>query len=177
VQKSPFSNVQEKVNGFKEFLSNFQGETFGNGIYRIHKLEDIQKRNEKILQIFPKFKGRISCFAFDWIGRQFSIDNGRIENGQPLIIMFEPGTGETLEIPCDFMDFHEIEIPCYHDACLASEFFEIWNSTNPEAIKHSECVGYKVPLFLGGEDLVNNLEKNDMEVYWHIILQLIQNTK
>ncbi len=169
-----FDDVQKNATGFIEFLSSFQGETFGNGIYRIHKLENIQKWNEEILQAFPEFKGRISCFAFDWLGRQFSLDNGRIENGQPLIIMFEPGTGEALEIPCNFMDFHEIEIPSYHDACLASEFFEDWSDSNPEVIKHNECVGYKVPLFLGGEDLLNNLEKSDMEVYWHITSQLIQ---
>lgn len=177
IETFTFDEVQKKANGFIEFLRNFQGETFGNGLYRIHKLEDIKKWNQEILQAFPEFKGRISCFAFDWLGRQFSLDNSRIENGQPLIIMFEPGTSEALEIPCNFINFHEIEIPNYHDACLASEFFEDWSLNPPERLKHNECAGYKVPLFLGGEDSIENLEKSDMEVYWHIISQLIQKTK
>jgi hypothetical protein len=177
VKEFAFTDIQKKAKGFIEFLSAFQGETFGNGLYRIHKLEDINKWEQEISQAFPEFKRRICCFAFDWLGRQFSLDSERIENGQPLIIMFEPGTGEALEIPCNFIDFHEIEIPSYHDACLASDFFKNWKSSNPEEIKHSECVGYKVPLFLGGEDVIDNLVKSDMEVYWHINSQLIQKTK
>ncbi|MBQ6554892.1 MAG: DUF1851 domain-containing protein, partial [Firmicutes bacterium] len=31
---------------------------------------------------------------------------------------------------------------------------------------------YKVPLFLGGEDDIPNLELCDMEVYWGILSQL-----
>jgi hypothetical protein len=34
-----------------------------------------------------------------------------------------------------------------------------------------------VPLFLGGEDNIDNLELTDMEVYWYIIAQLISKTK
>ena len=28
---------------------------------------------------------------------------------------------------------------------------------------------YKVPLFMGGEDSVENLEDSDMEVYWGVM--------
>ncbi|WP_434798222.1 T6SS immunity protein Tdi1 domain-containing protein [Terrisporobacter vanillatitrophus] len=33
-------------------------------------------------------------------------------------------------------------------------------------------MGYKVPLFLGGEDDISNLEEIDMEVYWSVTGQL-----
>jgi hypothetical protein len=38
----------------------------------------------------------------------------------------------------------------------------------------TECIGYRVPLFLGGSDTVENLEKVDLDVYWHLHGQLIQ---
>ena len=40
-------------------------------------------------------------------------------------------------------------------------------------LKHNECAGYKVPLFLNGDDVVDNLEISDMEVYWEIMMPLI----
>lgn len=38
---------------------------------------------------------------------------------------------------------------------------------------HSQCAGYKVPLFLNGQDTLDNLEVSDMEVYWEIMAPLI----
>ncbi|WP_431278627.1 T6SS immunity protein Tdi1 domain-containing protein [Leifsonia poae] len=35
-----------------------------------------------------------------------------------------------------------------------------------------ECVGYEVPLFLGGGDEIDNLQVADMEVYWTLTGQL-----
>jgi hypothetical protein len=40
-----------------------------------------------------------------------------------------------------------------------------------------QCVGYKIPLFLGGEDGPDNFEISDLDVYWHITAQLIEKTK
>jgi len=34
------------------------------------------------------------------------------------------------------------------------------------------CIGYKIPLFLGGEDVIVNLEDSDMEVYWYIVSEI-----
>jgi hypothetical protein len=33
-------------------------------------------------------------------------------------------------------------------------------------------VGYGVPLFLGGQDVVDNLELTDLDVYWSVCGQL-----
>lgn len=168
---------RNSINGFNELLKALGGQSFNKGIYRLHTLDHIERWNDTVIQAFPEFKGRITCFGYDWLGRQFALDNQRVENGQPQILMFEPGTAEVLEIPCNIIQFHEEEIPDYHDSCLASEFFKEWILRNHDGIKISECVGYKILLFLGGEDTIQNLEKNDMEVYWSICSQLIQKTK
>jgi len=38
-------------------------------------------------------------------------------------------------------------------------------------------MGYRKPLFLGGSDEVENLEVSDLDVYWHIMGQIIRKTK
>jgi hypothetical protein len=39
-------------------------------------------------------------------------------------------------------------------------------------LSSSQCAGYKVPLFLGGKDSLENLEVIDLEVYWSLSGQL-----
>lgn len=176
-QTENIDTIQKMALGFKELFGAYQGSTFGNGLYRLHSYNNIHKWNKIVLEAFPEFKDRIECFGYDWLGRQFSIDKSRIVDGQAQILMFEPGTGEVLKIPCNFMQFHNYEIKNYHDACLASEFFNEWMMNNKIKLTEKECVGYKKLLFLGGSDLVENLEKNDLEVYWSICAQLIIKTK
>lgn len=171
------NNIEKMTLGFNELLSNYQGTSFGQGLYRLHDYDSIEKWNKIVLEAFPEFKERIQCFGYDWLGRQFSLDRSRIVDGQPQILMFEPGTGEVLEIPCNFMQFHNDEIPNYNEACLASEFFNDWIGINNVKLTKKECAGYKVLLFLGGNDTADNLETSDMGVYWSICGQLINKTR
>lgn len=158
----------DNVNNIKsidEFLKTYSGETFLNGLYRIHKSDEVAKWTEIIRKSFPKYNGKILVFAFDWLGRNFALD---IERN--VVLIFEPGTGELLNTQVNFINFHNEEIPEYHDACLASDFFNEWyDENNHYILQHNECAGYKVPLFLNGEDAIENLEVSDMEVYWEII--------
>ncbi|HIF6190235.1 TPA: T6SS immunity protein Tdi1 domain-containing protein [Vibrio parahaemolyticus] len=91
--------------------------------------------------------------------------------------MFEPGTGEALEIPVNFAQFHEDELVNYTNEALAVEFFSEWLATGNEPPASSQCVGYKKPLFLGGADIVANLELIDLEVYWGISGQLLEKVR
>jgi hypothetical protein len=151
-----------------EFLGEFAGATFDNGLYRIHNGADLKRWNEIVGDAFPKFARRISCFAYDWLGRHFALDRGRVASGEPLILMLEPGTGSALQIPFTFQSFHNDELVTETDAALAVRFFREWQSANPKPLEHSKCVGYKIPLFLNGADTVANLEISDLEVYWHL---------
>jgi len=160
------SSIQSVVD---EFLKAYSGGSFLNGLYRIHKAADIAKWTEIVRKAFPKFKGKIIVFGFDWLGRNFAID---IERN--VVLLFEPGTGEMFNTEVDFMVFHNKEISESHDACLASSFFKDWyEANNNYVLKHHQCAGYKVPLFLNGKDTVENLEVSDMEVYWEIMMPLM----
>jgi hypothetical protein len=118
-------------------------------------------------------------FAVDWLGRHLALDTGRPgDDGELELLLLDPGAGEALEIPCGFADFHEQELVEHADAALASDFFRAWAAANarelPLAVDH--CVGYRVPLFLGGADVIDNVELTDTSTYWELMAQLRQGT-
>ena len=158
----------EAVNSPEQFLGIYSGRSFKNGLYRIHNTKDIDKWTKIVENVFSQYKGSITVFGYDWLGRQFALNN---KTGK--ILLFEPGTGDVLNTEADIIAFHDEEIAEYSEDSLASEFFEEWYSS-PEGceIPHNKCVGYKVPLFLNGDDNISNLELSDMEVYWEIMGQM-----
>ena len=93
--------------------------------------------------------------------------------------MIEPGTGEILQIPMSFVDFHNSELVDQRDAVVAFTFFNEWIAANPDALPlgPDRCVGYRVPLFLGGRDELANLEETDLWVYLSISAQLLAQTR
>ena len=109
----------------------------------------------------------------DWLGRIFAADASRSEGGHSGVSMFQPGTGEVLEIPCDVDMFHQSELIEYCEEALAESFYRSWISSGGGLPAVDQCVGYKIPLFLGGVDDVQNLELCDLDVYWTISEQLI----
>jgi hypothetical protein len=128
-------------------------------------------------QAFPDFAKRISCFGSDWAGRLFATDNARLEDGRELVLLLEPGTGEVLQIPCDREEFLSTELLQHSDAAVALEFFHAWVSQGGKVPSRNECVGYRQPLFLGGVDQVSNLELSDMEVYWSVMAQILDQVR
>ena len=84
------------------------------------------------------------------------------------------GLGEILQIPAGFADFHNFTLVEEPDAALAKSFFGQWAAGNPSLLplRPDTCVGYDIPLFLGGRDEVDNLAVVDIWVYWSISGQL-----
>jgi len=153
-------------------VSELGGQSFDNGLYRVLRAEEVDEATSAAKLAFPELAQRVLVFGYDWLGRQFAADSGRSSDGAPQVLMLEMGAGEAMQIPVDPVAFHEQELVDYADDALAKPFFHQWQSTVPTAIKHDQCVGYKVPLFLGGADTVDNLEVSDLSVYWHVCGQL-----
>ena len=166
-----------RAEGLKVFFSNYSGCSFNGGLYRTHSAQSIEHWNRVVGDAFPDFSERIFCFGYDWLGRQFALDSGRIESGEPLILLLEPGTGEALEIPVNFAQFHEDELVNYANEALAQDFFTAWLSAGNPSPNHDQCISYKKPLFLGGADIVENLEPMDLEVYWGLSAQLLEKVR
>lgn len=150
-----------------------QDAVYLDGAYRLHRTDDVEHFTDLARAAFPTLADRIECFGTDWLGRQFAKDRGRLESGEPLVLMLEPGTGEALEIPASFAAFHKNELIEESDAVAAFPFFQEWLSVGGARPRYDQCIGYKVPLFLGGADGVANLEVSDFDVYWTIAAQLL----
>jgi len=164
--------VENHATGMTAFLTAHAGGSYENGLYRIYPTSQMSRWTEVVVEAFPEFRERICCFAFDWLGRVFALDFARRTDDQYLVLMLEPGTGQALEIPTTFMQFHEQELVGYRNEALAAEFFQAWRASGGNTPAFEQCVGYKKPLFLGGSDTIENLEVIDMDVYWSVFEQL-----
>lgn len=161
----------------RELLACDGGKSFNRGIYRLLPLSAVCHWNNLVLDAFPGFAARITCFAVDWLGRVFALDSARLEDGRPGVVMFEPGTAEALEIPCNIETFHDVELLQYREEALAESFYRQWLKRGGVSPLTTQCIGYKKPLFLNGSDTLDNLEVSDLDVYWTIAAQLIQKTR
>ena len=148
--------------------------SFGGGLYRVHTPDLARLWTEKVEELFPEFTDRVVCFACDWLGRQFALDRQRRDGRRYLVTLLEPGTGEALEIPATISTFHTDELVQNGDDALALDFYADWReaSGDDDFLELYECVGYGVPLFLGGDDDVANLARIEMDAYWTIAAQL-----
>lgn len=162
-----------EMKDLSEFFARFSGASFGEGVYRVHDVANIEHWNVMVAKTFPEFSRRIQCFGYDWLGRQFALDQARKINGNSAVLMLEPGTGEVLEIPASLTSFHDVELVEHGNEALATDFYAQWRKSGGGIPKVSECCGYSRPLFLGGQDEIGNLELVDMDVYWGVIGQLL----
>ena len=161
-----------KCNSIDEFLENTSGKSFLNGLYTIFKQEDVEKWNGIIGEYFPDYKGSFLFFVYDWMGRIFVI-----ENNSNMVKMFDPEERTCYATDMDIVKFHE-EIVNDTDGMLSLNYFNQWlEKNNNKIIKYGECVGFKVPLFLGGKDELDNLEEIDMDVYWTMTLDINNTVK
>lgn len=161
------------IAGLHELLGEFGGASFGQGLYRIIATDDFSAWRDRLALGFPAFRHAVP-FGFDWLGRLFALDGHRLEDGEPGVIIVEPGTGEVLQVPVNIFSFHDGELVEYPGAALANDYFDAWIAEGNPALGPEECAGYKVPLFFGGVDDASNIERSDIDVYWHIMCQLIE---
>ena len=66
----------------------------------------------------------------------------------------------------------EGEIPEYPDELFALDFYKEYISQGGISPSYDQCIGYKVPLFLGGLDDLSNIEQIDFDVFWTLMTQL-----
>ncbi|MEU0792391.1 hypothetical protein ABZ342_20170 [Amycolatopsis sp. NPDC005961] len=120
----PESPALAEMPAVRAFLEANHGCEFRSGIYRVHDSRSASVV-DSVIQMHPRWSGRVLPFAFDWLGRQFALDvSAGFDEGEAEVLIFEPGTGEVLEVPCVFADFHDGELVDEADAALAESFFE-----------------------------------------------------
>lgn len=157
--------------------ASIAGTSFGGGIYRLYDVKEVNEWTQDVVEVFPDYAGRIACFGRDWLCNQFCLDRSRTRNHESLILLFEIATGQVLKIPMSFKEFHEELLIEDADAAVAEQMFVRWRLSNPDPLTAVDCVGYKVPLFLGGTDDVENLERTLADLYWTITGQLLNKSR
>jgi hypothetical protein len=157
-------------------FDEFGGATLDNGFYRFHVASSARRSDQACANLIGGFAGRFRCFAVDWLGREIAAD---ARPGRPnKVIIVDPGGGEYLTTPCVIEDWHDAVAEPDGDP-LAVTFYQDWKKANPEfrGLRFDQAIGYRVPLFLGGEDEVTNLEVTDRETYFEICTQLAQGVR
>lgn len=155
-------------NPFVELISKEGGTIFENGIFRIHTFESSLHWALLLERYFADNKRNVYPFAFDWMGRHFCIND---KNN--IIYMFDSAMFEvfTLDRSIDAF-FNEDLVEDADDLLNATLFMNACQSLQIKELKFDRCIGYKVPLYLGGKDEISNWEILDMEVYWDFMHQI-----
>ncbi|MFS8099489.1 DUF1851 domain-containing protein [Lentzea alba] len=114
----------------------------------------------------PELDG-FEVVAEDWTGRQYGLSGRRL-------LLFDPGWADIYEVGYDTVDEAVAEDPDFY---LCAGLLREWRARHPERVPDGHCVGYRRPLFLGGEDSVENLEVIDVQVYWSVHAQVWHQVK
>lgn len=152
-------------NDYRTFVIGFGGIQFGRGLFTVLDKANALVLEKKLGYAFPEYKGSFRLFGFDWMGRCFAVPS----DNEDKVIVFDPGVFEAYDVSLGFRDFVNKAIPMSTNECLSSDAFISWYKATGETPAEGSCIGYKIPLFLGGADAIDNFETVNMEEYWDII--------
>lgn len=162
----------EKI--FQQFVKREEGKLLLGGIFGIFLLSETRKWNEDVKEYFG-LNVDIEIFGYDWQGNCYGVKKAKDE-----VLLFEVGTCEILSLSCNTLNFMDDISNGICREYLAKSFFDEWNEKmNPEhlTLQYGKCIGYKIPLFMGGKDDVSNLEYSDLEVYWCVLTEIKRRLK
>lgn len=109
------------------------------------------------------------------MGRLFATDiNETDENGSALVVCFDLAEPSAFTTDANFEDFHNVVAIDRMETLLNMNQYREWMETGPSPNDGQHCIGYKIPLFLGGEDMVSNMELSDRAVYLHLLAEMGQ---
>lgn len=159
-------------------MAKWAGTAFASGLYRVHDARSAEDAASLVAEFFTDGTHRYQPFAFDWLGRQFAFDTEQAPWDGQGVFLLEPGSAMVLSIPVNFVDLHDEELVDEQEAALAVSYFDEWRSASAvEEVGLLDCVGYRVPLFLGGADTVDNMSLVDWRVYWDLTGQIYRQVK
>lgn len=151
-----------------KLIDTFSGMSFDDGLYRIHSFTSSSQWALIISNYFPKYLNDIYPFGFDWAGRQYCLS----KSNSSLLYMFDPSTGEDFSLNQSIVAFHNDDLVNDTIPILSPDIYrKILSFLCLDSIGWCDCLGYKRPLFLGGNDTIENYEKSNLKLYWDLTLQ------
>lgn len=152
----------------RQLIREYGASSFEEGLYRIFDAEDARRWTAILRRFFAAESGGVEAFGRDWQGNVFGYRGGP----EPCVFLFQPGTGDVFEVSESLDKFHNEELTGHAEEALVSLWSE-WRAGSP-APARTECVAYRKPLFLGGDVAVENLAIANMDVYWEVMGQLLE---
>ena len=169
--------IQKDENQRDYFIRCFGGQQLLNGMFTIFKKNDLEKWEKNVKGFFNILKDEFNLFGYDWQGNCYGVILNNTAALCENVVMFEIGTNKMLSFNCNFNTFINKTFIDQLNAILVPQFFENAVNQCDEKIEYEKCIGYKVPLFLGGQDIISNLEYSDMDVYWTVLTQVIESIR
>lgn len=161
--------VPDGEDPYDTFLDQFGGRSFGGGVLKVMERSDIPLYKDAIMGICFKFSGDdFRPFAYNWLGQIFMIDD---REGRGHVMIMRIDTITTAYTDTGFLEYLNDELPENPERSLHVTQYGEWAASHGP-VGPGECVGYKVPFFLGGDDSPDNMEVIDMDVYWTMTGQL-----
>lgn len=156
----------------RQLISEYGATCYEEGLYRIFDADDAERWTITIRRFFPAESEGVEAFGRDWQGNLFGYRGGE----SPCVLLFQPGTGDVLEITDSIEKFHNEELTEHAEEALSLGLWQQWRS-HSRAPGRGECVGYTHPIFLGGDVALDNLTIGDIDVYWELTGQLLKQVR
>jgi hypothetical protein len=146
---------------------------YNNGIYTIISREEANTLLPLVESVFTGVSGNVDLFAVDWMGRIFATDAATPdENGSLVVICLDLAGPTGFYTDANFENFHNHIMVNRQESIFEMKQYREWMKSNSPPGDGVSCVGYKIPLFMGGKDEVENLELSDRSVYLHLLAQM-----
>lgn len=135
------------------------GRSFGDGVFRVFERSDLEGWHRVVSGCFTKLRSEFNLIGYDWMGRCFAVDQ-RDGDGKELVVLGNRNSRYVL--------YRERRGSLPERGYAESERGVSWGrevsgvAGGACAVGRMECGGYRIPLFLGGEDSLENMEVSDM---------------
>ncbi|BDP42264.1 hypothetical protein DAETH_22330 [Deinococcus aetherius] len=155
-----------------ELVDLIGGNSLYDGAYFILNRLMSSKCTELCLLLAPNFKGYITAIGHDWLGNIYAADTSRMMDGHPLILYFDVNSQEVLNTQQNLIEFHGNTLTSQGEGVLRLGEYDKWTESGLPLKDASRCIGYTIPLALGGSTELDNMEEVDIEVYWELTGQI-----
>lgn len=146
---------------------------YNDGTYTLLPWAEAASLTELASLVFPIAAGKFTVFGVDWMGRLFATDTTELDQGgSATVVCFDLAEPSSFTTDANFDDFHNhVAVERMNELLNMNQYRE-WIESRPPPSDGKQCVGYKVPLFLGGEDAVSNMDLSDRAVYLKLLAEL-----
>lgn len=153
---------------YKDFLRQFGGRSFGNGLFNVFPPEAIAEWTQTVRDAFPWIESSFQIFGYDWLGRIRALAYS--PKGIEVVLTFDVGADTVDWIPADFAAWLEREVPDRTNRCLNDKLYRKWVRKTLQPIENTtDCISLKFPLDYSGKMELENMELSDMDVYWTVL--------